>query len=205
MSTREIRAHPTEVRAARTEGGGLRFSGYAAKFNTWSQDLGGFKEQIAPGAFTEAIGRDDVRVLVNHDPNRVLGRTKSGTARLTEDEIGLRFEVEAPDAGWARDFQMSVERGDVDQCSFMFEREADEWHWGDPNRDELDERTLKKVKLFDVSIVTFPAYLDTEASARGAQEAREAASAERETARAAAAAQKRRRLRRKLEFVEKTM
>lgn len=202
MKSKEIRAYLSEVRAAPGANGGLRFTGYAAKFDTWSRDLGGFRERIAPGAFRDAIGRDDVRVLVNHNPNMVLGRTKSGTAKLEEDNTGLRFDVEAPDTSWARDLKVSVDRGDVDQCSFAFavEEDGDEWHWAQPNSGELDERTLKKVKLFDVSIVTFPAYEDTEASSRSAlDEAR----AEREKALAEERARKIGMLRKRLDLKER--
>lgn len=174
MSAMEIRAHLCEVRAA-PEAGELRFVGYAAKFNTWSQNLGGFIETIAPGAFAEAVQTDDVRCLLNHNPDRVLGRTRSGTLRLTEDEVGLRFEVTAPDTAWARDLRVSVERGDINQCSFGFLAEDEEWKWAAPGSGQPDERTLKKCRLNDVSIVTYPAYLDTEASTRSAQNVRDTA------------------------------
>lgn len=80
----EVRAFKSEVRASPAEdgSGALRFEGYAALFNSWSQDLGGFREQIAPGAFTKALTADDVRALMNHDPNYVLGRNRSGTLVL---------------------------------------------------------------------------------------------------------------------------
>ncbi len=168
MSAREIRAHLCEVRAA-PEGDGLRFSGYAAKFDRWSEDLGGFRERIAPGAFSEAVAADDVRCLLNHNPDRVLGRTRSGTLRLFEDNVGLRFEVDAPDVGWARDLRESVWRGDIDQCSFAFEALADDWIWADSGSKALDERTVRRAKLYDVSIVTYPAYTDTVASVRSAR------------------------------------
>lgn len=159
---REIRAHTSEIRAAPTENGELRFDGYAAMYNSWSNNLGGFREQIMPGAFSKAITADDVRALYNHDPNYVLGRTRSGTLTLTEDDKGLRFKVIAPDTGWARDLYESVKRGDVNQCSFGFETVSDEWR----TVDGMDERLLKEVRLFDVSIVTYPAYEATSANAR---------------------------------------
>lgn len=168
MSATEIRTHLCEVRAA-PEGNGLRFGGYAAKFDRWSEDLGGFRERIAPGAFAEAVAADDVRCLMNHNPDRVLGRTRSGTLRLFEDDVGLRFEVDAPDVSWARDLRESVQRGDIDQCSFAFDALADDWVWADPGSRALDERTVRRAKLYDVSIVTYPAYTDTVASVRSAQ------------------------------------
>lgn len=175
MSAMEIRAHLCEVRAA-PEGDGLRFSGYAAKFGRWSEDLGGFRETIAPGAFADSAATDDVRCLVNHNPDRVLGRTRSGTLQLNEDAEGLRFEVDAPDVGWARDLRESVRRGDINQCSFGFEMLEESWRWAE-NRGELDERTLRKVRLLDVSIVTYPAYTDTQVSVRSAQAVRDGARA----------------------------
>lgn len=178
MSAREIRAHLCEVRAA-PEGKGLRFAGKAAKFNVWSQDLGGFRERIEPGAFAQTIQEDDIRALLNHDSNYVLGRNRSGTLRMWEDDEALHFELDAPDTGWARDLKVSVERGDINQCSFGFRAQDEEWVWAAPGSGELDERTVKRAKLFDVSIVTYPAYLETEASVRSANaahaDAREAA------------------------------
>ena len=164
----EVRAFATEVRASPSEdgSGALRFEGYAALFNSWSQDLGGFREQIAPGAFTKSLPADDVRALLNHDKNYVLGRNRSGTLVLTEDERGLRFEVSAPDTQWARDLAESVKRGDIDQCSFGFQAVRDDWR----TADGIDERTLIEVRLFDVSIVTYPAYLDTSANVRSCAE-----------------------------------
>lgn len=174
MSAKEIRAHLCEVRAA-PEGKGIRFGGYTAKFNVWSQDLGGFRERILPGAFAQTIEEDDIRCLLNHDSNHVLGRNLASTLQLFEDEVGLRFEVDAPDTGWARDLKISVERGDINQCSFTFVPVEEEWEWAAPGSGELDERALKRVKLMDVSIVTYPAYTDTEASVRSAQNVRDTA------------------------------
>lgn len=161
---REVRAYSSEVRASppTEDGGKLRFSGYAARFNSWSEDFGCFREQIAPGAFAHAIQADDVRALHNHNPDYVLGRNRSGTLTLREDDKGLFFDVLAPDTQWARDLRESVLRGDVNQCSFGFGVVKDEWR----TVDGKDERTLLEVRLFDVSIVTYPAYPATEASAR---------------------------------------
>ena len=154
----EVRASPAE------DGKGWRFEGYAAVFDSLSEDLGGFRERIARGAFTQALTRgDDVRALFNHDANYVLGRTTAGTLRLSEDDHGLRFEVDAPDVGWVRDLRESVKRGDINQCSFQFTVDKESW-------DEADKqnvvRTLEDVRLYDVSLVTYPAYAATSASAR---------------------------------------
>ena len=169
MKKKEIRTLCAEVRASpQDDGKGLKFAGYAARFNEWSEDLGGFRERIAPGAFRRSIGVDDVRALFNHDPNYVLGRNGAGTLRLSEDEHGLAFEIDGPDTSWTRDLHTSVERGDISQCSFAFEVEAEEWARREWDGHMLDERTLKEVRLYDISIVTYPAYEGTSVSARSA-------------------------------------
>lgn len=153
-----------EIRRESRATGGAVIAGYAAVFNVLSDDLGGFREVIAPGAFRDTIAVADIRALVNHDPNLILGRTASGTLRLVEDDKGLAFEVDLPDTQVARDLTASVERRDISQMSFSFERLDDEWERGTP-----DIRTLKKVTLFDVALVTFPAYPQTEVALRSHQ------------------------------------
>jgi len=157
---------PQEFRAIITEDKTPTFSGYAAVFDSLSEDLGGFRETINPGAFRDSVGVDDVRALFNHDPNYVLGRNRSGTLRLVEDEKGLRFDVEAPDVQWARDLAESVQRGDIDQCSFGFYCQDSAWR----DQDGTPVRELRKCQLFDVSIVTYPAYPDTSADVRSRSE-----------------------------------
>jgi len=152
----ERRIYPSEIRAAKRDDGGELLTGYAAKFGVLSEDLGGFREEIRKGAFSEAIA-GDVRALWNHKSEFVLGRTKSGTLRLAEDEIGLRYEVDLPAASWARDLYASVERGDVDQSSFGFDVEPGGQEWREV--DGVLIRTLLRIaRLWDVSPVTFPAY-----------------------------------------------
>ena len=154
-----------EVRADENEPKKIR--GYAAIFEKLSVPLWGFREKIAKGAFAESIKKDDIRALWNHDPNYVLGRNKSGTLALEEDDKGLKIEVTPPDTQWARDLLVSIERKDVTQMSFGFEVEKDEW-------DRSDEknviRTLLKSRLSDVSPVTFPAYPQTSVGVRSAEE-----------------------------------
>jgi len=137
--------------------------GHAAVFGSMSEDLGGFREQIAPGAFKKTIGDNpDVRALVNHDPNYVLGRTRAGTLRLAEDNTGLAIEIDSPPTTWARDLEVSMRRGDVDQMSFGFRAIRDSW-----TEDAAGPvRTLREVALVDVSVVTFPAYTSTAAAVR---------------------------------------
>lgn len=129
--------------------------GHAAVFNQLSDDLGGFREQIVPGAFAEAI-KGDVRALWNHDNDLVLGRTKSGTLTLAEDEIGLAFRVMPPDTDWFRARRKSIERGDVTGASFGFWTESDEWQTENGQK----VRTILKIReLLEISPgVTFPAY-----------------------------------------------
>lgn len=173
---KEIRTVTLELRAAppTQEGGSLRFSGYAAEFNVFSEVFG-FREQVAPGAFAASLEADDIRCLFNHDPNYVLGRNRAETLRLSEDERGLAFEVDGPDAQWVRDLHKSVQRGDVNQCSFAFEVVRDQWR----TVDGIEERTLLELKLSDVSIVTYPAYPTTVAEARSAKDVLDAHLAER--------------------------
>ena len=136
--------------------------GYAAVFNSFSQPIFGFRETIKPGAFKKTIRESDVRALINHDPNYVLGRTSSRTLRLSEDEKGLRYIVTPPDTTFARDLVVSIKRGDITQSSFGFSVVKDHWTGESPNM----TRELLEVKLFDVSSVTYPAYLQTEVSVR---------------------------------------
>ena len=143
--------------------------GYASVFDTWSQELGGafpFREKVLPGAFAETSAHDDIRALFNHDPNYVLGRNKAGTLELAEDEKGLLVKITPPDTQWAKDLLVSIGRGDITQMSFGFIVLDDIWQ----ESDGMDIRELIKVKLFDVSPVTFPAYTQTECNIRSAEE-----------------------------------
>ena len=143
---------------------GGRIAGYAAIFNARA-DIGGyFEEEIAQGAFAAAIARDDVRALIDHDSARVLGRTKAGTLRLSEDERGLRFDVDLPATTIAADLKASMARGDIDQASFGFSVAREEWI--ERGADAPLRRILEIGTLFDVSVVTFPAYEQTEAALR---------------------------------------
>lgn len=143
--------------------GGKKIAGYAAIFNSLSENLGGFREKIAPGAFANSLASgDDVRGLIDHNPSLILGRTKSGTLRLAEDSKGLRYEINPPDTQYARDLMESLKRGDVDQSSFGFRTLEDSWTT--ENGEQV--RTLLDVKLFDVSAVTFPAYTATSVGLR---------------------------------------
>lgn len=147
----------------RSDDGEQRISGYAAMFNTLSENLGGFREQIHAGAFDRVL-TDDVRALFNHDPSFILGRTTAGTLQLDADATGLRYRIDPPDTQYARDLHKSIERGDVTQSSFAFQVGEDDWSEDDDGR---LIRTIHSIKrLFDISPVTYPAYPDTSVAAR---------------------------------------
>lgn len=164
---REIRAISAEFRIQQAENEPLKIIGYAARFNELSEEMWGMREKIAPGAFTEAIGKSDVRALWNHDPNYVLGRTKNGTLQIREDEQGLFYEVTPPDAQWARDLVESIKRGDVDQSSFAFTVDVEQW---DESGNPVVRTIVKVRELFDVSPVTYPAYPTATSGVRSLQD-----------------------------------
>lgn len=139
-----------------------KITGHAAVFNQLSDDLGGFFEKISPGAFTSSLD-NDVRALYNHNFDYVLGRTKSGTLKIWEDSQGLAVEIDPPDTGWARDLVTVMRRGDVNQMSFAFYIKDAQWDKADGKK----IRTILDVDLVDVSVVAYPAYPQTDASARG--------------------------------------
>jgi uncharacterized protein len=172
----ERRIVPTELRVATGENGQKRISGHAAVFNSLSEEMWGFREEIAPGAFKECIATSDIRSLINHDPNLVLGRMKAGTLTVSEDARGLYIENTLPDTSYARDLAISMERGDIDQMSFGFRVGEDSWE----SREGKTVRVIKRVdELFDISPVTYPAYPDTSVALRSMEawknEKREAA------------------------------
>ena len=152
-----------EISELRADADGGTIQGYAAIFDDWSEDLGGFREIIRAGAFKKTIKDGaDVRALFNHDPNLLLGRTRSGTLVLIEDNRGLHMTITPPDTEWARGLRESIKRGDVSQSSFAFSTVSDNWF----TEDEKPKRELLEVKLFDVSPVTYPAYPQTTVGSR---------------------------------------
>lgn len=145
-------------------------SGYAAVFYR-ADDPGteyglwaGAVERIMPGAFDKAIEGDDVRALFNHDSNYLLGRTTSGTLRLSVDKIGLRYDIDLPDTQVGRDTATSADRGDISGSSFAFAIRESGAEWRRENGIEI--RELRELELFDVSPVTFPAYKSTTVAVR---------------------------------------
>jgi HK97 family phage prohead protease len=141
--------------------------GYAAVFNSLSNPISShnvrFIEKVDPHAFDDTLASNaDVRALWNHNPDNVLGRTKSGTLRLSVDSVGLRYEISPPDTQFAKDLMTSMKRGDIDSSSFGFSTDKDKWdHSTTPST-----RTLLKVSLGDVSPVTYPAYESASSEAR---------------------------------------
>jgi HK97 family phage prohead protease len=160
MSNREVRATET-IKAVDNEK--MIVEGYALRFNTLSNDLGGFVETISPEALKDA-DLSDVRCLIDHDSSKVLGRTTSETLSLNIDDEGLYFRCKLPDTSYSRDLYENIRLGNINQCSFGFVLDED----GDTfeKRDDgLFKRTLNRIRsLFDVSIVTYPAYNDTDVS-----------------------------------------
>jgi hypothetical protein len=153
-----------EVRSA-SEDGSIPMVGHAALFDTRAEIVPGFFEVIARGAFTTAIGRDDVRMLINHDSNLILARTSAGTLRLSEDETGLATDADMAPTSYGKDLAISMERGDISQMSFAFQAEVEDWQ-DLPDGSWL--RTVRQAKLYDVSPVTYPAYDGTDAALRSA-------------------------------------
>lgn len=135
--------------------------GYALKFDTPSRDLGGFVEVISPNAL-DGVDLSDVRCFFGHDTKKILGRTSSGTLKLTIDEVGLHFRCELPNTQHGRDVYELVKRGDLSQCSFGFtlgEQDAESWV---RSQDGTIVRTIRQFEsVFEVSLVAIPAYDDT--------------------------------------------
>ena len=143
-----------EFRMEQAEQNGNTIRGYAAVYNSDSEWMGGFYEQIETGAFDEVLN-DDVRAYFNHDENLLLGRVSSGTLRISTDKRGLFYEVDLPKTSYANDLVELMQRGDVNQSSFAFLIERDRWE----QRDGVTYRIIEKVsRLIDVSPVSMPAY-----------------------------------------------
>jgi HK97 family phage prohead protease len=159
----ETRILDVDTFEVREDSDGMHLEGYAAVFNSRSENLGGFTETIAPGAFRSSLrSRNDIKLLWNHDSGAVLGSTRAGTLSLTEDDKGLRVSATLPNTTHGRDASELIRRGDVTAFSFGFSlpgRGGDSWS------DDGTERVLKSVRLHEVSLVAFPAYPGTAGSA----------------------------------------
>jgi len=167
LPTKEIRSRKSDAQVRASETGKRTIDGHAATFGDW-YEIGdvkrwGFMERIAPGAFADVLD-NDVLALVNHNADAVpLGRTISGTLRLSVDGKGLRYEIDPP-ASASREIE-AVERGDMPFSSFAFEVAEDEWEFGTDG--QPDKRTITKIRrLWDVSIVSHPANPNAEVAVR---------------------------------------
>ena len=163
----ERRTFKAELRKS-TDGRKIR--GTAVVFNRFSENLGGYVEQIDSAAF-DGCDLSDVRCLFNHDENQTLGRTTSRTLMLTRDSQGMKFACDPPDTSYAHDLMACMERGDIDQCSFSFAVAPGGSEWSQDKASGVTVRTVKKIwRLYDVSVVTFPAYPQTSSEIRTAEE-----------------------------------
>lgn len=172
IEQRIITGRPVELRA--DDENQPTISGYAAVFyrdgdpSTEYELWPGAVERVMPGAFNDSLKMDDVRALFNHDAQSVLGRSKSGTLRLSVDNTGLRYEITPADTTLYRDVAAMIKRGDVDGSSFSFQIVGqDTWT---RSADGREVREIRSVKLYDVGPVTFPAYQGSTSEARSSRD-----------------------------------
>ena len=157
----ERRVLQHEVRTV-IDNGVQYIEGTAARFDSLSEDLGGFREVLAPRCFDNVL-QDDVRALFNHDSNYVLGRTKSNTLQIWQDDVGLHYRIQPPNTQFAKDIIESINRGDITGSSFGFSFIWDEDDSWTRDKNGTPIRTINRVRqLYDVSPVTFPAYPETD-------------------------------------------
>lgn len=168
MCYRQTRSLPVSFHT-RSDDTGPVIAGYFAVFNNPTELWPGCIEQIAPGAFASSLGLD-VRALIDHDTRLVIGRTVAGTLTLREDDTGLYGEIKINEHDSdAMNLYARVQRGDVSQCSFGFDIVAEDYVVSPDG--QTCTWTIREVKLYEVSVVTFPAYDATSVSARDADSA----------------------------------
>jgi HK97 family phage prohead protease len=156
----EVRVNTTDIEV-RAEGDGMTFTGYASVFNSPSEDLGGFVEYVAPGAFKRSLqSRNEVKLLWNHDSGEPLASLRGGTMQLVEDNRGLKVTASLPNTSRGRDVAELLRTKVIDSMSFGFNVIKDSWS------KDGQTRTLESVRLFEVSVVSFPAYAATTAQVR---------------------------------------
>jgi HK97 family phage prohead protease len=159
----EVRINSVDFEV-RAEGDGMTFTGYASVFNSPSEDLGGFVEYVAPGAFKRSLqSRNEVKLLWNHDAGEPLASLRGGTMQLVEDSRGLKVTAQLPQTSRGRDVAELLRTKVIDSMSFGFNVIRDSWST------DGKIRTLESVRLFETSIVSFPAYSQTTATVRSAQ------------------------------------
>ena len=164
-ASRQVRSAASKFET-REDGGELKIEGYFAVFNSNYQIFDDLSESVAPGAFDDTLG-DDIRALINHDSSLVLGRNTAHTLELRQDEHGLWGSITInPNDQDAMNLYARVQRGDVDQCSFGFDILSEDY---DVRDDGSVHWSIKKVRLYEVSVCTFPAYEETNVKARSAQ------------------------------------
>ncbi|MBC9787181.1 HK97 family phage prohead protease [Carnobacterium maltaromaticum] len=161
---KEIRQVTTQIELRNDGESNEIIEGYALKFDKWSDDLGWFREKLASESL-EKTDMSNVTALFNHNESQILGRSGINL-ELDVDNIGLRFKVKPTDTSYSRDLMENIRQGVINQCSFAFtvSREQDSEEWRENLESGIYERTIKNIdKLYDVSVVTTPAYPDTEA------------------------------------------
>lgn len=180
---RKLFPNEQPVTVERRSDGTATISGYAAVYHrednpgTQYELMPNYYERIQPGAFTRALNEgDDVRALFNHDASAVLGRSKSGTLRLSADKVGLKYEVDLPNTQLARDLAESVERGDISGSSFAFSV-TPEGQKIERDKDGITYRNILETRLYDVSVVTYPAYEAATSGLRSSENVEEAKAA----------------------------
>lgn len=145
--------------------------GYGVVFDSWSHDLGYFKEKVSRTAF-DGVDFSDVVATFNHDFNMVMARTSSKTLKLSIDDKGLKYSFDAPKTTAGNDLLENVRNGNIVGSSFMFNIKEQRWTWKDSNT-EIDEREIVKVdRLYELGPVTMPAYPDTTAALRDYESAK---------------------------------
>jgi HK97 family phage prohead protease len=165
-SSVEYRSFPSELRIvpAPSDSAMPSIGGHAAIFDVPTDRTWGFIEIIKPGFFDAVLATADVRALINHDENLILGRTKPGTLMLSVDDVGLTYAIDPPETSYAKDLIVSIGRGDIDGSSFAFSVRKEEWS---TDANGATQRTLLEAEdLFDVSPVTYPAYVETDVQLR---------------------------------------
>jgi len=169
MSEYEKRCFASEVRSLIEEGQAAKIIGNGAVFNSRSENLGGFREIIMPGAFDNVLN-DDVRGTFNHDPNFILGRSSSGTLRLNINAEGLGYEIDAPETQTIRDLVLApMTRGDIKESSFGFRVASDGEEWLRDDEGIVIRKIHLVSRLFDIGPVTFPAYHAASSAQRSLQ------------------------------------
>lgn len=159
---KEIRFVQIEDIETREDGDKRYLSGYANKWEKLSENLGGFQEKFQKGAFSKSLMKRKVMAFWNHNDDIVLGNTESKTLTISEDDRGLKFELELPDTQAARDARILIKRGDVTGMSFAFRATVDEWD----ESGKVVVRTVKEADLFEISPTPLPAYNSSTVKAR---------------------------------------